>query len=81
MPHAVSVNEKSLDLIATNNGGLKPEIEESPYSNGTAGSYFLLPDDPNAHAEILGVDAFFDTYEFIGPEHPAEFRPIVRLQA
>jgi hypothetical protein len=72
MPYAVSVNEKSLDLIATNNGGLKPEIE-------VGGTYFLLQDNPNQPATILSTEDFFETHEFIGPESPEEFRPVIRL--
>jgi hypothetical protein len=78
MSHAVSINEKTLDLIATNNGGLKPEIEPGP--NGHPGTYFLLPSDPNAHAKILSIDDFFETYEFVGPESLDEFRPITPRQ-
>jgi hypothetical protein len=73
--HAVSINTKSLDLIATNNGGLKPEIEPSPYPN-CAATYFILPTNPNEHARIVSVDEFFDNYEFVGPEADDEFRPI-----
>jgi hypothetical protein len=72
--YAVSVNENSLDLIATNNGGLKPEIEKGPH--GHPGSYFLLPADPNEHATILSIEDFFETYDFVGPESLDEFRPI-----
>lgn len=77
MQYAVSINEKSLDLIATNNGGLKPEIEPGPY--GHPGTYFLLPENPNDHAEILSIEDFFETYGFVGPESLTEFRPIYRL--
>jgi hypothetical protein len=77
MPHAVSVNPHSLDLIATNNGGLQPEIEEGP--RGHPGSYFVLPDDPNGHAEILSINEFFEKYEFTEPEALNEFRPIELL--
>lgn len=77
--HAVSINEKSLDLIATNNGGLKPEIEPSPYENGCPAAYFVLPTDPNDHAEIVSTDKFFNNYEFVGPEAPDAFRPIVPI--
>lgn len=79
MAHAVNINEKSLDLIATNNGGLKPKIEPSPYGNITAGTYFILPTDPNDHAKIVSIDEFFDNYEFVGPEALDEFRPIREL--
>lgn len=74
--HAVSINEKSLDLIATNNGGIKPEIKPSPYLNDTVGTYFILPTNPNNPAEIVSIDQFFDNYEFVGPEALDEFRPI-----
>jgi hypothetical protein len=77
MPHAVSINEKSLDLIATNNGGLRPEIEAGPH--GHPGTYFILPDDPNHHAVIVSIEDFFENYEFVGPESLDEFRPVVRL--
>lgn len=77
--HAVSINEKSLDLIASNNGGVEPEIEPSPYGNGTAGTYFILPTDPNDHAEIVSIDEFFDNYQFYGPEAEDAFRPIRKL--
>lgn len=76
MPHAVSINEKSLDLIATNNGGIRPEIEPSPYANGCSANYFILPDDPNDHADIVSADHLFDNFEFVGPESDSEFRPI-----
>lgn len=69
MPYAVSINEQSLDLIATNNGGLKPEIEQGR-------TYFVLPENPNGHAEILSVEDFFKKYDFVGPESDNEFRPI-----
>lgn len=77
--HAVSINEKSLDLIATNNGGLQPKIEPSPYPNGCPANYFILPTDPNDHAEIVSTDDLFDNYEFVGPESDTEFRPIKPL--
>jgi hypothetical protein len=72
--YAVSINEKSLDLIATNNGGVRPIVEPGP--NGHPGTYFILPTDPNDHAEIVGIDKFFTLYEFIGPEADDAFRPI-----
>lgn len=75
MAHAVSINEKSLDLIATNNGGLKPEIERGHH--GHPATYFILPTDPNDHAEILTIESFFEKYEFVGPESSSEFRPVV----
>lgn len=77
MAHAVSINEKSLDLIATNNGGLKPVIEPGP--NGRPGTYFILPTNPNHPAEIVSVEDFFENYEFVGPESLEEFRPIALL--
>jgi hypothetical protein len=77
MPYAVCINEKALDLIATNNGGLKPEIE--PLPNGHAGTYFILPDDPNDHAQILDISEFFEKYQFLGPESDTEFRKIAQL--
>ena len=78
MFYAVSINEKSLDLIASSNGGLKPEIEEGPH--GHPGTYFLLPSNPNHHAEILSIEDFFENYEFVGPESLTEFVPVARLQ-
>ena len=78
MPQAVSVNPHSLDLIATNNGGVQPEIEEGP--RGHPGSYFVLPDDPNDHAEILGIDEFLEKYEFLEPETLNAFRPVQLLE-
>lgn len=78
MPYAVAINEAALDLIATNNGGLAPAIEPGP--KGHPGTYFLLPDNPNDHAEILDIDKFFETYEFIGPEALDEFRPIRHIR-
>jgi hypothetical protein len=72
--HAVSINEKSLDLIATNNGGLQPAIEPGP--NGHPGTYFILPTNPNDHAEIVSIDDFFNNYEFLEPEALDAFRPI-----
>lgn len=77
MQYAVSVNEKSLDLIATNNGGVRPEIEPGPH--GHPGTYFILPENPNDHAEILSIEDFFEQYEFIGPESLDKFRPIVKM--
>lgn len=74
MPYAVSINEDSLELIATNNGGLAPQIEKGP--NGHPGTYFIIPDNPNDHAEIVPIEQFFEKYEFIGPEALDEFRPI-----
>ena len=78
MPWAVGINKKSLDLIATNNGGLQPKIEESPYPH-CAGTYFVLPDNPNNHAEILSVDDFFDKYQFVGLESDDEFTPCHKI--
>jgi len=72
MPHAVRINEKSLDLIATNNGGLQPQIEDEA-------TYFLLPDNPNHHAQILGIGEFNQYYTFLGPESLEEFRPVVQM--
>lgn len=72
--YAVPINLKSLDLIATNNGGLKPQIELT--DKGHPGTYFVLPNDPNDHAEIVDIDQFFNNYEFIGPEALDAFRPI-----
>jgi len=72
MPHAVRINEQSLDLIATNNGGLKPQIEDEI-------TYFLLPDDPNHHAQILGADEFAQFYTFTTPEALDEFRPVLQM--
>lgn len=78
MQYAVAINEKSLDLIATNNGGLQPKIEAGPH--GHPGTYFVLPENPNQHAEILSIEDFFETYAFVGPEALHEFRPIYRLK-
>lgn len=69
--HAVSINEKSLDLIATNNGGLQPKIEPGP--DGHPGTYFILPDDPNDYAEIVTAESFFKNYEFVGVESQDKF--------
>lgn len=77
--HAVAITEKSLDLIATNNGGVRPQVRPSPYPNGCAADYFLLPTNPNDHAQIINTDVFFETYEFVGPESLFEFRPIQSL--
>jgi len=71
MQYAVSVNEKSLDLIATNNGGLKPEIEEG-------GTYFILPDNPNDHAQLVSTEEFSETFSFVEAESVDEFRPVVQ---
>jgi hypothetical protein len=74
MPYAVPINRQSLDLIATNNGGLQPKIEMGP--KGHPGTYFVLQDDPNQHAEIVPIEDFFETYEFLEPESLTEFRKV-----
>ena len=74
--YAVPINRQSLDLIATNNGGLQPAIEMGP--KGHPGTYFVLPDDPNEPATIVPIEDFFDTYEFLEPEALDAFRKIVR---
>lgn len=56
--HAVLINHQSLDLIATNNGGIRPDVE-------AWGSYFILPTDPNDHAEIVSADDFDKNYTLI----------------
>jgi hypothetical protein len=78
MPYAVPINRKSLDLIATNNGGLKPQIEMGP--KGFPGTYFVLEDDPNLPAKIISIEDFFETYEFLEPESLTDFRPIAQIQ-
>lgn len=75
--YAVPINRQSLDLIATNNGGLQPAIEMGP--KGHPGTYFVLPDDPNEHAEIVPIEDFFSTYEFLEPEALDAFRKIARI--
>lgn len=77
--YAVAITEESLDLIATNNGGLKPLIDKSPYPNGSPAHYFLLPENPNDHATILTADEFVDSYEFVGPDQLDRFVPIVPI--
>ena len=67
--HAVMITSHTLDLIATNNGGLKPDVE-------AWGGYFILPTDPNDPAEIVPIDVFFRNYVFIGTEATDRFRPI-----
>lgn len=74
MRYAVPITEQSLDLIATNNGGLQPEVVRTP--EGDEGSFFLLPENPNESADILTRDQFFDNYMFIGGGRPNEFRPV-----
>lgn len=75
--YAVPINRQSLDLIATNNGGLQPKIEMGP--KGHPGTYFVLPDDPNDHATIVSIEDFFDTYEFLEPEALDAFRKVARI--
>jgi hypothetical protein len=77
MPYAVPINRQSLDLIATNNGGLQPKIEMGP--KGHPGTYFVLQDDPNQHAEIVPIEDFFETYEFLEPEALDAFRKVARI--
>lgn len=67
--HAVPVTPESLDLIATNNNGIKPEIEGEE-------TFFLLPEDPNEHAAIIGKNEFYDNYTFVEGGRPNEFRRI-----
>lgn len=74
MPYAVPINRQSLDLIATNNGGLQPKIEMGP--KGHPGTYFVLPDNPNEHAEIVPIEDFFNKYDFLEPESLSEFRRV-----
>lgn len=74
--HAIAITDPALDLIATNNGGMRPRVRTSPYANGCAADYFILPTNPNDHAQIINTDVFFEMYEFVGPESPTEFRPI-----
>ncbi len=69
---AVRVTEKTLDMIADVNDGIRPEQEcvDLP-------TYFVNPDDDDDYNQLITEEIFRDNYRFVEEEKPNEFAKVV----
>ena len=69
---AIRITPSTLTLIAQENGGLEPAIEDVP-------TYFILPEDPNAYAQIVTEEEFRAAARFTGAERFDAFNEFTEL--